>query len=154
MSKYLAEEFVKTFVDSYSILRICGIYGIDGPSHLNLNKAITDAVRYKKPPVLYGSGNSRRNYICVMDVVRWIMHLIKKHEGSRILTAGNTQETLYLASPEIMTIEQYLQASIDVVLPDKKIERKEGRESADMIVRPSDAPFRPVTFREYLSLIN
>ena len=58
VSKYLAEQAIKTCSDNYSILRICGIYGIDGPPHLGLNKAISDAV-YRKGPILRGSGSAK-----------------------------------------------------------------------------------------------
>lgn len=150
VSKYLAEEIVKTYLDAYSILRICGIYGIDGPSHMGLNKAITDAVCLKTPTILSGTGEAKRNYICVSDVALWIMELLKKYEARKASEANRTRETLYLASPEIMTIEQYLQTIMDVILPDKAIVRMEGKEASDMIVKPSTAPFRLKTFREYL----
>ena len=150
VSKYLAEEIVKTYVDVYSILRICGIYGINGPSHLGLNNAITDAVCLKSPPVLSGTGQAKRNYIYVSDVALWIMELLKKYEARKASEANRTREILYLASTEIMTIEQYLQTIIDVILPDKEIVRMEGKETSDMIVKPSTAPFRLQTFREFL----
>jgi len=150
LSKYIAEEVVNTYLDDYSILRICGIYGIKGPSHMGLNKAITDAVCLKIPPVLNGTGKAKRNYICVSDVVLWIMDLLKKYEARKASETKRIYETLYLASPEIMNIKQYLQTIIDVVLPDEEIVMMEGEEASDMIVKPSIAPFRLQTFREYL----
>ncbi|MEO0152062.1 MAG: NAD(P)-dependent oxidoreductase [candidate division WOR-3 bacterium] len=50
LSKYIAEEIIRIYHDNYTILRIGGIYGIDGPYHLGLNTAIKNAVYYKKPP--------------------------------------------------------------------------------------------------------
>jgi len=150
LSKYVAEEVVKTHLDDYSIIRICGIYGIKGPSHMGLNKAITDAVCLKIPPVLNGTGKAKRNYICVSDVALWIMDLLNKYEARKASETKRIYETLYLASPEIMNIKQYLQTIIDVVLPNEEIVMMEGEEASDMIVKPSIAPFRLQTFREYL----
>lgn len=150
ISKYLAEETVKTCADNYSILRICGIYGINGPSHLGLNKAITEAVCLKKPPVLIGTGKAKRNYICVSDVAWWIMELVKEYQGGKASKTNKIRETLYLASPEVMTIEEYLQTIVDVILPNQQMARIEGNDASDMVVTPSDAPFRLRTFREYL----
>ncbi len=151
LSKYLAEEIIKTYVDDYSILRLCGIYGINGPAHLGLNRAITSAVNLGIVPVLNGSGEGKRNYICVLDAVLWILHLIKQYEAKRSARSEKIQETLYLAGPEIMTIEQYLQMIVDVILPEKKLVRMPGKSSSDMIVKPSPAPFKHRTFKEYLS---
>ena len=147
VSKYLAEEVVKTYINNYSILRICGIYGIDGPSHLGLNKAISDAVYQMKTPVLRGKGNAKKNYICVLDVALWILSLIERYKASN----KNIKEILYLASEEIMSIEEYLQSIADVVLKDVELIRTEGNEAKDWIVTPSEPPFNLRRFREYLN---
>lgn len=147
VSKYLAEEAVKTFANNYTILRIGGIYGLDGPSHLGLNKAINNAIYKKEPPVLYGTGYAKRNYICVIDVARWILSLIKKYKASN----KKIKEILYLASTEIMSIEEYLQAIADVVLKNGKLIRTEGNEATDWIVTPSEPSFNFRTFRGYLN---
>ncbi len=147
MSKYIAEEVVKTFTNNYSILRICGIYGVDGPQHLGLNKAISDAIFQKKPPVVKGHGKAKRNYICVLDVARWIFSIVQKYEMSR---EEKIQETLYLAGPEIMTIEEYLQTIVNTVLPGMELTRIKGDESSDLIVDASPYPSDLRTFREYL----
>lgn len=147
VSKYLAEEAVKTYIDNYSILRIAGIYGIDGPSHLGLNKAISDAVYRKEPPVLRGSGTAKRNYICVLDVALWILNLVKKYKASN----KKIKEILYLASTEIMSIEEYLRTIADVVLKNGKLIRTEGSEATDWIVTPSELSFNFRTFKDYLN---
>ena len=146
LSKYLAEEVVKTYLDNYSILRICGIYGLDGPEHLGLNMAISNAVHKKIIPALKGSGKAKRNYICVRDVARWILHLVTKYESKET----GVREILYLAGPEVMTIEDYLELIVETVLPGMDLERIDGLESRDLLVKTSAAPFPRIRFRQYL----
>ncbi len=151
MSKYLAEEVVKTFVDNYSILRICGIYGLYGPNHLGLNRAISDAVNKKNPPVLKGPGKAKRNYICVLDVVRWIMYLIGRHKAELTFKRNKTKDILYLAGAEVMTIQDYLLTIIKNVLPGVNLRELNGEESDDLVVTASPAPFTQMTFSQYIS---
>ena len=147
LSKYLAEESIKTYVDNYSILRIGGIYGLDGPQHLLLNKAISDAVHKRKTPVLNGTGNAKRNYVCVLDVAQWILALIQKYKASN----KKTKETLYLASKEIMSIEEYLQTIADVILRNRRLIRTDGKETTDWVIVTSEPPFKLRTFKGYLN---
>lgn len=151
LSKYLAEEVVKTYLDNYSILRICGIYGLDGPEHLGLNRAISNAVHKKKVPVLMGSGKEKRNYICVQDVAQWILYLVKEYNNIAHSPEAGTKEILYLAGPELLTIEDYLKLIVKVVLPGMELERTDGTESQDLVVRAASAPFSQLTFEKYLS---
>jgi len=141
-----AEEAVKTFANNHSILRIGGIYGLDGPSHLGLNKAINNAIYKKEAPVLYGNGKAKRNYICVKDVARWILNLLQK----RINSGEKINDTLYLSGTEVMTIKDYLQAIIDVLLPEKELIVAEGNESHDWVIKISTPPFDLITFKKYL----
>lgn len=151
MSKYLAEEVIRTHVDNYSILRISGIYGLDGPSHLGLNNSINDAFYKKKPPVLKGHGKAKRNYICVLDVARWIMFLVRQCEAASGARINQIRETIYMAGPEVMSIEEYLQILVETTLPDKQLVRLEGKESNDLIISVSPAPFEMTTFRQYIN---
>lgn len=153
LSKYIAEESIKAYADNYSILRIGGIYGLDGPQHLLLNKAISDAVHQRKTPVLKGIGNAKRNYICVLDVAFWILALIQKYKADMFSRNRSIKETLYLASTEIMSIEEYLQTLADVVLKNGKLIRADGKETTDWVVVSSEPPFKLRTFREYLNLL-
>lgn len=153
LSKYLAEEIIRIYHDNYTILRICGIYGIDGPSHLGLNTAIKNAVYYKKPPKLIGHGRAKRNYICVLDVAQWIFYLIEKYRKNFALQRNKINETLYIANTEVLTIKEYLQSIADVILKTGQIIKVKGSESKDFIVTPSSPPFNLKSFKEYLSLI-
>lgn len=150
MSKYLAEVIVKTFTTNYAILRIGGIYGLDGPVHLGLNSAITNAYYKKERPTIKGPGKAMRNYICVYDVAQWILYLLGRYEANGYKLDRHTRETLYLAGPEVMTIESYLRDVADILLYGDDIRRIDGPESKDMVIKFTPFPFKPTTFRHYL----
>ena len=150
LSKYLSEEVIKTYLDNYSVLRICGIYGLDGPEHLGLNRAISNAVHKNIVPVLKGQGKAKRNYICVHDVSQWILHLVNNYETISRSTKTGIKEIIYLACQEVLTIENYLNHIVEEVLPGMKLERIDGPESSDLIVKTSPAPFPQLTFKQYL----
>lgn len=150
MSKYLAEESVRAAHIPHSVLRINGIYGLDGPPHMMLNQNITKAFHHKERPVLMGQGRFKRNYICVNDVARWLLHLIGRYEKKIGDRDDPLQEVLYLASPEIMTIESYLSQIVEILLPGEDMDRMTGAEGKDMIVKFTPFPFEHITFRQYL----
>ena len=150
MSKYLAEVIVRTFTTNYTILRIGGIYGLDGPGHLGLNSAMTNAYYKKERPTIKGPGKAKRNYICVCDVAQWILYLLGRYEANGYKAAMQPRETLYLAGPEVMTIEGYLREVADILLSGDDICRLDGPESKDMVIKFTPYPFRPTTFRRYL----
>jgi nucleoside-diphosphate-sugar epimerase len=146
MSKLLAEEITQIFTPHSSILRIGGIYGLDGPTHLGLNIAISRAFHKKAPPILKGAGMAKRNYICVTDVVQWIFHLIR--QGEREINSGC--DIYYLAGPETMSIREYLQTIVDVFVPDKDLVCVDGEESGDCVIEASPLPFPLTKYRDYL----
>jgi len=150
MSKYLAEVIVRTFTSNYAILRIGGIYGLDGPAHLGLNVAINNAYYKKERPTLKGSGKAKRNYICVSDVAKWILYLLGRYETKECNLYRYSHETLYLAGPEVLTIENYLQDVADILVPGDDINRTNGPASKDMVIKFTPFPFTPTKFRNYL----
>jgi nucleoside-diphosphate-sugar epimerase len=153
VSKYISEEVIKANLQSYSILRICGIYGLDGPDHLGLNIAINNAIHKKMVPVLKGPGKAKRNYISVHDVARWVLNLVKNYQNMSNTVYSGVKEILYLASPEIMSIKEYLELIAETILGGMELEMLDGPESQDVIVKPSKTPFTPLTFRQYLSTL-
>jgi len=150
MSKYLAEVIVTTFANRYTIIRIGGIYGLDGPVHLGLNVAIANAYYKNEKPTMKGPGKAKRNYICVDDVARWILYLLRQYESDCFRKGLSAKETLYLAGPEIMSIEEYLNDVAETLLGVSDIHRIDGPESKDMVIRCTPFPFEPTTFRHYL----
>jgi UDP-glucose 4-epimerase len=149
VSKFLAEEILKSSSVKFTILRIGGMYGLDGPSHLGLNVALNNAFYKNESPVLSGSGKAKRNYLCVLDAVEWINGLLEKYKENK----AKKSEVLYLASDEELTIKQYLTLLTQNLVPGSKLVEKEGKEAADSIIRPSPRPFKLRTFQEYLSFL-
>jgi hypothetical protein len=49
-----------------------------------------------------------------------------------------------------MTIESYLRDVADILLSGDNINRIDGQESKDMVIKFTPFPFKPVTFRQYL----
>jgi len=153
MSKYLAEQIVRLFLEDAAILRIAGIYGLNGPSHLGLNTAITNSLYLQQPPTLKGSGKARRNYICVNDVAKWIFQLVQDWQTQQMPVRGCSRnlETLYLAGTETMTVEQYLREIVKTLLPGRELILQKGGEPEDCVVRPTPPPFALTSFTDYLT---
>jgi len=153
VSKYLSETVIKTYLQNYSILRICGIYGLDGPEHLGLNRAINNAVYKKMAPALKGPGKAKRNYICVYDVARWILYLVNNYKTMSHSLKPGIKEIIYLAGSEIMTVKEYLELITETILGGMELKMVDGPENQDVIVKASKAPFALLTFRQYLSTL-
>ena len=93
-SKKIAEQCLIASGVSAAILRIGGVYGLNGPSHLGLNRTIKAALE-GETPVVYGTGSGKRNYIYVEDLASIIVetvqagvtgtHLVGGHEVLSIL---------------------------------------------------------------------
>ena len=66
-SKWLAEEIIQMSGVKHAILRIAGVFGKDGPSHLSINKTINDALN-GITPIQYGNAGIKRNYIYIKDL--------------------------------------------------------------------------------------
>lgn len=98
-SKVLAEECIRASGASASILRIGGVYGLNGPKHLGLNRVIYEAM-HGIAPTIYGDGSGKRNYIFVDDLAALI--------GSAF--QGNKQGVHVVAGPETLTIHEMMQA--------------------------------------------
>jgi nucleoside-diphosphate-sugar epimerase len=88
VSKLKAEEVIKNSQVKNSILRIGGVFGLNGPNHLKLNTTIKDALE-KKIPTFSGNINSHRNYIYIKDLVETILYFDKKNINGLHIVAGN-----------------------------------------------------------------
>jgi nucleoside-diphosphate-sugar epimerase len=149
MSKYLAEELCRIADINFCTLRISGIYGVGGPEHLGLNKALTQAVSQKKPPLLCGSGACKRNYISVEDTAKWILHLVENPAYQQPCS----RQILYLADTEHISIYDYLAQLVDALLPGQSLITEPGNEASDVIVEPSPPPFPLTPYQQYLNQI-
>jgi nucleoside-diphosphate-sugar epimerase len=106
ISKYISEKYITKNLTNYSILRIGGIYGLDGPRHLFLNKSITDAIKLSDKFFINNNGEGKRNYIYVEDLCSWIIFIMKNKIKGKHLIAG----------PETLTIKEIYELIINVFL--------------------------------------
>lgn len=125
-SKWLAEEIVRMSGAASAILRIGGIFGLHGPSHLGLNSAIDNALK-GIPPIQYGSGEIRRSYIYVKDLIDIIWFCVNnKIEGAH-LVAGSPANT----------IAEMLQIICNICVPGTVPESRAGNNGIDQVVELS-----------------
>ncbi|MES2400010.1 MAG: NAD(P)-dependent oxidoreductase [Pseudomonadota bacterium] len=125
-TKWLAEQMIAASGASYCILRIGGVFGLRGPNHLGLNKAIDGALR-GIVPVQVGSGAALRNYIYVEDVAAAIAHVL----------ANDVRGTHMLAGHEVISIHQLLCAVCDQFLPGMRPKVVSGIEAKNQILKTS-----------------
>lgn len=126
-SKWMAEQLVEASGVPSAILRIGGVYGLNGPGHLGLNRAIEDVSRGRQP-ALVGKGLARRNYIYVKDVGRSIAYALER----------NIVGTHVIAGSDPLSIAEMLDIVCDVFIPGQKPQQVEGMEASDQIFEPSD----------------
>lgn len=136
-SKWLGEEIIRMSGIKHAILRISGIFGKDGPSHLGINNAITNAMQ-GTPPVQYGDGEIKRNYIYVKDLCKIIKYCLDNTiEGTHLL--GGSQAN---------TIAEMLEIICDVLLPGKKPVIHPGKGGHDQLIDHSPQLPNGRTFKE------
>jgi nucleoside-diphosphate-sugar epimerase len=142
-TKWLGEQLIEASSASHCILRIAGVFGLHGPTHLGLNRAIEGALCGKRP-VLLGAGSALRNYVYVKDVARAISQVLDVRITGRHLLAGS----------ETLSVAEMLGAICDTFLPGQSPEQKEGGEASDQVVETSVALPTPRRFRESLADIH
>ncbi len=136
-SKWLAEEIIKMSGIKHAILRISGIFGKGGPPHLGINTAITNALK-GIPPVQYGDGKIKRNYIYVKDLCDIIKYCIEQPiEGTHLV--GGVSEN---------TIAEMLETICSVLLPGQKPDVRPGKKGHDQVIEPSPSLPKGRTFEE------
>jgi nucleoside-diphosphate-sugar epimerase len=136
-SKWLGEEIIKMSWVQYGILRISGIFGKNGPSHLGINNAIAGALK-GIPPVQYGDGKIKRNYIYVKDLCRIIKYCIDHTiEGSHLVGGS-----------EVNTVGEMLETICRVLLPGKRPDVQPGNSGHDQVVDSSRSLPKGRTFKE------
>ena len=94
IAKYISEEYIIENVKDHCILRIGGIYGYRGPSHLFLNRAIDLATDERKLFNIQNDGLGERNYIYIEDLCSWLIYIAENRSRGKYLVAG--AETLSL----------------------------------------------------------
>ncbi|MBU1121670.1 MAG: NAD(P)-dependent oxidoreductase [Candidatus Omnitrophota bacterium] len=125
-SKWLAEEIIKMSGVRHGILRISGIFGREGSTHLEINKAIDGALA-NVVPVQYGRGEMKRNYIYVKDLAEIIKFCIDHEmEGTNLVAGGS-----------VNTIADMVQTICNIIIPGSKPRYCEGKTGQDQIVEHS-----------------
>ena len=126
LSKWLAEQLVLASGANASILRFGGIFGLQGPNHLGLNKALKEA-KGGVVPNIYAKGVARRNYIHVRDAANVVVQSVQKEIlGIR-----------WCAGSEVLTIAEMMQQVSAVFCNDKEANYVAGSEASDQIILPS-----------------
>ena len=125
-SKWLAEGAIRIYEPEHLILRLAGVYGNNGPLHLGINKAITQA-QNSVVPTLTGDGAGKRNYIYVADLAKLLLFCLKSRITGTHLVAGT----------EVISIAEMLRLICDAFLPGTQPIRKEGDSGRDQIVEHS-----------------
>jgi UDP-glucose 4-epimerase len=102
-SKKLAEQCIVASDVPASILRIGGVFGLNGPQHLGLNRVIKGAL-CGQTPIIHGSGSGKRNYIYVKDLASLIFQAVQARLAGIHLVSG----------PEILSIAEMYQSVCEV----------------------------------------
>jgi nucleoside-diphosphate-sugar epimerase len=142
-TKWLGEEIIAATGVSHCTLRIAGIFGLNGPEHLGLNRAIDGAVRGELP-VMVGAGSARRNYVYVKDVAQSILHVLETRLSGQHLLAGS----------ETLSVAEMLKIVCDNFLAGQPPEERVGLEASSQIVEPSNVLPAARGFRDAISDIH
>ncbi len=126
VSKFLAEQIIQASGVRQTVLRIGGVFGINGPIHLGLNRAIRSVIE-GEPPSVTGDGVVLRNYIYVKDVAAIIADVLRRDVLGTHLVAGS----------ESLSINQMLSSLCKVFLPGTEPLRREGSVGFDQLIEPS-----------------
>ncbi len=125
-SKWYAEQLITASGVKACILRLPGVFGKNGPSHLTLNKSIKNVLK-QEVPTLIGTGLGRRNYIYVSDVAKAIQYALEHSVAGTHLLGG----------PENLSISEMLATLCEVFIPKQFPQKLAGLDSLDQLIEPS-----------------
>jgi len=125
-SKWLAEERISTVNPKHCVIRLGGVFGLDGPQHLGLNRAIKQCLEGNKPRYT-GEGKALRNYIYVEDVAAVVCHLLDRQ----------THGVHLLGGLETLSIRDMLGMLTDTFLPGQRPDRLPGEDANDQVIQVS-----------------
>ena len=125
-TKYLGEELIKASGANYCILRIGGVFGLNGPSHLGINNSINKAL-VGNPPILKGNGGGLRNYIYVKDLVDIIMNVLENQLVGTHLVGGSHN----------ISIADMLMQICEIMLPGMQPKFLDGNNSDSQLIETS-----------------
>ena len=91
--KLLAKQAILASCWSAVIVRFGGVFGIDGPQHLGLNRVISQA-KSGVPPRVVGTGTAKRNNVYVADAAAVVRKCIIASIDGVYHAGGETKSTL------------------------------------------------------------
>jgi len=141
-SKSLGEQLIAASGVDHCILRIAGIFGLQGPVHLGINRAIDGACGATAPRQV-GTGKSLRNYVYVHDVAAAIGYVLE----------NTVRGTHLLAGDDTLSISEMLAAICAKLAPQLNPVVVDGDDAADQLIAPSPLLPRTRTFAEALDHI-
>ncbi len=125
-SKWLGEELLKNSNARNCILRMSGVFGHKGPTHLGLNRAIEMAIKGISPKQI-GKGNALRNYIYVKDVASAIAYALEHGLKGTHLLAGH----------EELSVCEMLKKICEVLAPSISPIMQNDIEAKNQLIKPS-----------------
>lgn len=126
-SKYNGEILITNSGCDHAILRFGGIFGLQGPSHLGLNRAIDGALE-GKVPVVIGAGSARRNYLYVKDAAQMIVSATTSADISGVHLAAGSEE---------LSLEYMLETVSQTFLSVNCV-HEEGPDASDQLIEVSE----------------
>ena len=124
-SKFDGEEVLRAILPRACILRVGGVFGKNGPAHLGLNRAISEALQ-GNVPVVYGEGVYLRNYIYVDDLCSKIIGaIISGAEGVHLIAGDETlsiKDMLQIICKEILSCDMPIFAAASHIGADQLID--------------------------------
>ena len=139
-SKELAELCIEASGVSSTVLRIGGVYGYNGPSHLGLNRTIQEALA-GNPPQIYGNGSGKRNYIYVEDLASIIAQVIQSRSLGTHLVSGR----------DVLSIAEMYQSVCEVFELNTAPDTCPGDSSRSQVISSLPDYTGKLTFSESLS---
>ena len=125
----------------YSILRFGGIYGKNGPNHLEINRYIKLAQKEKKIE-FDGNKKNLRNYIFVKDAAQTILHCLQ-HKKYGIFYVGG----------EILSFESMLKKISKILSKNNNVLFLNKSNKIDNQIVKTDKLIKLATFAKSLELI-
>lgn len=138
-SKWLGEALIDAAAVSHCILRMGGLFGLNGPNHLGINKAI-QATLLGQSPAVVGQGLARRNYLYVRDAAQAIADALDKRCTGVHLLAG----------PDVLTIRNMVETICNILNPSIAPLTLEGSEARHQIIERSRSLGHGYSFLEAL----
>ena len=141
-SKAIAEACIEASGVQCCILRIGGVFGLNGPTHLGLNRAINGAIN-GAAPVIFGDGSGLRNYIHSADLAKIISDAVQDFKAGTHCVAG----------PETLSIREMMTSVSQVFLGYPDLELRAGDSTRSQIINATPRFVGQSSFRTCLRKI-